>query len=127
MFLTAWLYYLLDNKILPIKFDKSIDNKEFTICNKDIIPQYYGVETDYVGGKSAIKKVLLPKISENKINFGSKSGFVSIRFVVNCNGEIGLLRANEIDKNIQSTEFDKSKIEQLKNIAYTLLGRKNQI
>lgn len=112
--MTAWIYYLLDNKILPIKYDKNTDDKEFIICNEDLIPQYYSVETNYVGGKTAIKKILLPIINQDKITFGLKSGYVSIRFVVNCNGETGLFRANEIDENIQSTKFDKSKIEKLK-------------
>jgi hypothetical protein len=118
--LTIWIYYLLSNKIYPIKYDTNLDNKELDICNKDIIPQYYGVETDYLGGKRAIKNELLPLINKGKIEFDSKSGFVTIRFVVNCNGEIGLFRVNEINENIKPTEFASSKIEELIKLVATL-------
>ena len=106
--------------ILPIKYDASLDHKELSICNKDRIPQYYSAGTNYSGGKRAIKKELLPLISQKKIEFSSKSGYVTIRFIVNCNGEIGLFRANEIDSDIKSTEYDSATVGELKNIVSTL-------
>jgi hypothetical protein len=111
---------LLSHKIYPIEYDKSLDSEELTICNKKIIPQYYSVATDYVGGKRAIKNELLPQIKERKIEFGSRNGYVTIRFIVNCNGEIGLFRANEIDDNIKPTKYSDSQIKELKNITSTL-------
>ena len=106
--------------ILPIKYDASLDHKNLSICNEDRIPQYYSSGTGYLGGKRAIKKELIPLINEKKIEFGSKNGFVSIRFIVNCNGEIGLFRVNEIDSDIKATEYSRKTIEELKDIVSTL-------
>ena len=106
--------------ILPIKYDASLDHKNLSICNKDRIPQYYSVGTNYLGGKRAIKNELLPLINQKKIKFGSKSGYLSIRFIVNCNGEIGLFRANEFDAEIKSTKYADATIDELKDIVSTL-------
>jgi hypothetical protein len=118
--LTAWIYYLTSNRIFPIEYDTNLDSKELNICNKDIIPQYYRVETDYIGGKKAIGDELSPLINDKEIEFDTKNGYISIRFIVNCKGEIGLFRTNEIDKNIKPTTFNNSNVQELKNIVSTL-------
>lgn len=117
--ITVWLYPQA-KMILPIEYDSNLDPQELRLCNKDRIPQYYSAGTYYLGGKRAIKKELLPLINQKKIEFGSTNGYITIRFIVNCNGEIGLFRANEIDSDIKSTKFIDSKIADLKDIVNTL-------
>ena len=43
-----------------------------------------------------------------------KSGYITFRFIVNCNGEIGRFRVKMIDKNIKESEFDILNINKLK-------------
>ncbi len=107
------LKYLSSNTIEPIIYDEIIDEIELNLCNEDRIPQYYMVSTDYHGGKRAIKNKLLPLIEKDRISFGTDNGNIAIRFVVNCNGEIGLYRAKAIDQNLKKTDFDKANIEHL--------------
>lgn len=107
------LRHFLNAKIETISYDKNIDKIELNLCNEDRVVQYYMVSTDYNGGKKAIKNKLLPIIQQNKTSFGLKNGNISIRFVVNCNGEIGLFRAKSINENLEPTEFDKTNIDYL--------------
>ncbi len=107
------LRHFLNMKIETISYDKDIDKIELNLCNEDRVLQYYMISTNYNGGKKAIKNKLLPIIQQNKTSFGLKNGNISIRFVVNCNGEIGLFRAKSINENLEPTEFDKSNIDYL--------------
>lgn len=112
--------YLSGNKIETITYNKGIDEAELHICEKDRILQYYMVSTDYNGGKKAIKKKLLPIIKKDRISFETKNGNITIRFIVNCNGEIGLFRAKSINENFEQTNFDKTKIEYLISLVSSL-------
>lgn len=114
--LTAWIYYLLENRISPIAYDATLDKTNLNICNKDKIQQYYHIHTDYLGGKRAIKNELLPQIEDKKITFENQNGYITIRFIVTCNGEIGLFRANTINEKKEAITFDNSKIAYLKDI-----------
>ncbi|MBK6266138.1 hypothetical protein JKA74_13925 [Marivirga sp. S37H4] len=105
--------YLATNGIEEIQFDESTDEIALELCNEDRILQYYTVSTGYNGGKKAIKKKLLPIIEKDKLSFGTKNGNITIRFVVNCNGEIGLFRVKSIDENLQETDFAQSGIASL--------------
>ncbi len=116
--LTVWMYNI-SNNILPIKYEASVDHKELNICNKNILSHYHSL-TDYVESKKAIKKELLPLINEKNIQFDSKNGYVTIRFIVNCNGEIGLFRANEIDAEMKAANYSSATINELTNIVSTL-------
>ena len=107
------LEYLLTNKIEPIVYDKVIDKIELNLCDEGRILQYYMVSTDYHGGKRAIKNKLLPLIEKDRISFGSDNGNIAVRFVVSCNGEIGLFRAKAIAQNRKKIDFDKTNIEYL--------------
>ena len=117
--ITLWLFPK-SHMIMPIAFDSNVDHEELELCNKDKILQYYSSGTNYVGGKRAIKNEILPLINEKKIEFDSSNGYITIRFIVNCNGEIGLLRANEIDDDLKSTKYSQTNIDELKNVVSTL-------
>lgn len=107
------LEYLLRNKIEPIIYDETIDKFELSLCDENKIHQYYMVSTGYNGGKRAIKNKLFPLINKNRTSFNAGNGNVAIRFVVNCNGEIGLFRVKAVDKNLKTTDFNKTNLEYL--------------
>lgn len=118
------LYFMLEyfakNKIETIKYDGTLDKNQLNICDEDRILQYYMVSTDYNGGKRAIKNKLLPIIEEEGISFGTENGNITIRFIVNCKGEIGLFRAKSINENLKSTDFDDANLEFLKSLVSQL-------
>lgn len=114
------LEYFAKNKIETIKYDGTLDKNQLNICDEDRILQYYMVSTDYNGGKRAIKNKLLPIIEEEGISFGTENGNITIRFIVNCKGEIGLFRAKSINENLKSTDFDDANLEFLKSLVSQL-------
>lgn len=107
-----WLNYLSTHRIETINYDPELDAKELSLCN-EYIPQYYSVSTDYDGGKRAIKNELMPYIEKEKIFFEHFNGNISIRFILNCKGEIGLFRAKVIDQNLQETSVNQAPLDAL--------------
>lgn len=125
------LEYLTRNKIAPILYDENIDKTELHLCDEDRIPQYYMVSTDYNGGKRAIKNQLLPTIKNKQTLFGSSNSNISIRFIVNCQGEIGLFRTKSIDLNLKNTTFNKESVKYLISLIsqlddWNIVPRKNK-
>lgn len=105
-------------------FSLNIQNpemEEFNTCRQYRygIPQYYQVGTSYEGGLWAIKKIAEREyIVPDKIKIGS--GYLTVRFVVNCRGETGLFEIMECDKAFNKIEFDREVKDQILAIAKNL-------
>jgi|TARA_B110000967_G_C18813233_1_gene524749 hypothetical protein len=108
--LTIWLNYQVTNRVGDLSFNKEIDKSTFKVCDEKRIPQYYSTKSNYQGGKKAIKKELW-KTTE-QLNFGN-SGFITFRFIINCNGKIGRFRIKTIDSELKENSFDSLKIKTL--------------
>ncbi|MCF6295796.1 MAG: hypothetical protein L3J25_08915 [Flavobacteriaceae bacterium] len=106
--LTTWIYYQTTNRVGDIVFDKSIDNATFKTCYDYKTPQYYQVGTNYQDGSKAIKKELSDTI-EN-LTF-EDSGYITFRFIINCNGEVGRFRVKTINSDLQENNFNNQKIK----------------
>jgi len=98
--LTGWIYYQMSHTVGELSSDREIDG-DFKVCNEDKIPNYYGMDTDYEGGKKAIKNKLLNNLQNLKFE---NPGLITFRFIVNCEGDIGRFRT-------QSTNFKISNID----------------
>lgn len=112
--LTIWVYYLSNNSIGNIKFDQKNDSSSFIVCKKDVVLDYYKVGTNYEGGVKAIRKEIYRLTETEDLNFKNKSGYITFRFIVNCNGEIGRFRVKMINKNLQEDKHDILTINKLK-------------
>lgn len=51
-----------------------------------------------------------------------ESGYITIRFIVNCKGEAGRFRVIQMDKDYQLTSFSEELVLQLYNITTSLKG-----
>ena len=108
-----------------IEFDKNLDDLNFKICNNDKTFQYYNLEKGfkYKGEKLAI----LDKF-KNSFKFQSKNsenGYITIRFLVNCEGKTGMFRVQEMNFNYQKTEFDRNLVQELLKFTKNLDGWEN--
>lgn len=78
--------------------------------------QYYSFDAKYPVSsetlKEQINKTLTPQISIN--------GFITIRFVVNCEGKIGNFEIYEVDDFYKNTQFDKRYTSQILSFVKTL-------
>ena len=108
------------------KFFKHLQNK-FVVCNEDLIGQYYynDLGSNYDGGLRRIKELLKNRyISTNNEH---DSGYIRIRFVVNCMGQTGRFSILQVDKEYQPIRLTTSLMKQLLDFMISLpdwkLGR----
>jgi hypothetical protein len=99
-----------------ISFDPSIDDEAFELCNDIYVKEYYvrysqDEAPTYKGEKWALDKVIMDNYTypiDKEAN-----GYITIRFIVNCKGEMGRFRTQTMDLNYQPMEFDNVITEQL--------------
>lgn len=97
------------NTVGDIEFDRKLDAADFKKCgagkDKPFSFQYYhGAKGfDYKGEKIAIVEKLKKEniYSENKSN-----GFITVRFLVNCEGKTGLFRLQHMSPDLKDTVLD---------------------
>lgn len=107
-----------------IIFDEKIDDSKFKRCfEKDLGFQYYNDSKgfEFEGEKIAIINQLEKlKIQGNK----DSNGYITIRFLVNCEGKSGLFRTKSINFNYIEEDFDEKLANQLLSFTKNLQGWK---
>ena len=53
---------------------------------------------------------------------GNESGFITIRFIVNCEGQTGWFRMQEMDENYKANKFNKIILDELALLTKQLNG-----
>ena len=104
------------------EFDAEIDTSNFQLCHKEFkAKQYFHFDKglQYEGEK----KELRSQFKEKYIPIDTdQSGLIRIRFIVNCEGEIGRFRMISSDLNYQEQIFDQRITDQLLSITKSLEG-----
>ena len=106
-----------------IPFDAEVDDNNFVICDKNNIKQHYvrnssDTPPSYKGEKRGMEKVIMSKYISQKAE--TQSGYLTIRFIVNCQGETGRFRIEEMDLSYQPIHFENSISKQLLEIVKNL-------
>ena len=114
--LKCWLYYHMSHTVGEIGLVSKIDG-DFKVCNENKIPNYYVLNTDYEGGKKAIKNKLLGNLQNLKFE---NSGLITFRFIVNCEGDIGRFRTESTNLKLQKIEIDSEKLKNIENALVNL-------
>ena len=92
----------------------------FEVCNEDYILQYYNPErATYSEGKNGLRNFIL---SNYKNNNYTDSGYLNIRFVINCKGEAGRYVIHENDLDLAPKTFTKGLKDQLFELTIQLKG-----
>jgi len=100
-----------------IEQNNELDNANFKTCNGDEkILQYFnlGEGPQYIRGKSETLNTF--KTQYKPITDNSQSGFIRIRFIVNCEGKAGRFRILQSDYDYQEVEFDVRIVTQLMDL-----------
>ena len=106
-----------------IAFDPSVDNPDFKVCGPRIF-QYYNFEKgNFSLDKKVIRQHFAQRFKKTENGVG-KNGYVTIRFVVNCQGEADRYRIYEIDAELKETRFDEALKNQLLGLTKELKGWK---
>lgn len=90
-----------------IAYNPSLDRAGFKLCNENFVPQAYQVGTGYKGECRALIDYFKNRYSFQN-SFRGKSGYITIRFVINCKGETDRFRIFQIDENFKKMEFHPS-------------------
>jgi hypothetical protein len=111
------------NDVGDIPFDKILDDENFKTCNETNINQYYvrysaDTRPGYQGEKKGLDKAILSKYSFQQSE--QENGYVTIRFIVNCKGETGRFRIEEMDFAYKPRKFDSKISHQLLEIVKNL-------
>jgi len=105
-----------------IEGDSTLDDPAFKLCHSELITKQYfhvGQGLLYDGEMLKIRDIFHSKYKSVDIN---QSGWIRIRFIINCRGEAGRFRVIESDENYQSRAFDSKITEQLIAITKSLDG-----
>ena len=97
---------------------KSLLSKDFKACNENSIVDYYNPgRAHYKSGKNGLRKQILQQYNPKDY---TDSGYLNIRFVINCKGETGRYVIHENDLDLEPTTFNKDLVTQLFNITSSL-------
>jgi hypothetical protein len=109
-----------------IAFDPNLDNKAFRIClGENRVQQYFHVSEGlpYEGEKPALVRFFRENYHAVEV---AESGWIRVRFIVNCEGTTGRFRILEADENYQPFTFDPRISDQLLELSRRLTGWKIQ-
>lgn len=107
-------------QIGDIEFDEKLDDPQFKICNKFVVQYYnFGKGLQYQGEKLKIREAFQGFKETHSID---DSGYITIRFVVNCEGKTGMFRIQEMSDNYEPKKFSDDLKTQLLKITKSLNG-----
>lgn len=112
------------NDLGEIPYDSQLDDENFVVCHEDItLPfNYGGVGLVYKGEKRELVNTFTKKYSYPKTE--GQTGYVTVRFIINCMGKAGRFRVTQMDLNLQKIKFNDDITQQLLNITKNLDGWK---
>ena len=107
-----------------IEHDASVDRADFELCHGDKhVRQYFNMQQglQIEGEKEKIEQYFLAHYKPVDLD---QSGWIRIRFIVNCQGETGRFRMLESDDEYQERPFDRRISEQIMALTKSLEGWK---
>lgn len=106
------------------QYDPQIDSAGFEPCHDDQIVEYYNFSKGlhYEGEKIALEKAFRENYEEGPVD--GQTGYITIRFVVNCKAETGWFRIEAMDMDYLPKSFDKDIVGKLLSITQSLKGWK---
>lgn len=110
---SLWVYH--------IQPDAAVDDPSFKLCDPKTAHPYYSVGAGYAGDKRELIDYFLSRF-ENIDSTVSQTGFITIRFMINCQGLTGRFRLIEFDEAYKPYSFDPRISKQLLNLTRELKG-----
>jgi hypothetical protein len=93
-----------------ILFDEKLDRKDNCICHSEEIFQYYSLTLK----DSAFDNFIRKKVAKTQ-SARNESGYLTIRFIVNCEGKAGRFRILSINQEYRPQSFDRAFTEEVLN------------
>ena len=90
-----------------ISFDPETDNHEFQLCNPNWVLQTYQLKSHADETPLVIDREIRTKFIPRD-EWKSENGIITVRFVVNCNGQADRFRLTEMTFDLQEKKFNES-------------------
>ena len=88
-------------------------------CDSSYLLYYYQANTKYpVATNTILEETRRYLAKTNKKYTGN--GYITLRFIVNCEGKIYSVKVLQVDENYKSTHFDKHLVSDLNDYLHTL-------
>lgn len=110
------------DKVGDIVFDADLDDPSFEVCNESKTFQYYNIPNGFPFEGEKIKLVEIFRAAVDNKNFKNETGYVTIRFIVNCEGSTGRFRVQQMNSEFHETRFDKNLVDVLLKTTTKLKG-----
>jgi hypothetical protein len=104
-----------------ITYNAALDDPTFVVCNPKVVFQYYNTGSYYKQHKREIEHYFKSHYLPAK-QTASETGYLTIRFIINCSGKTGRFRMYELDANYQPYKFDDGIRNQLLKLTQELKG-----
>ena len=107
-----------------VEFDEKIDDTSFKRCLPEGSYAYQYYSGDSAGIQYKGEKLEIIRILEKEKIQSSKdiNGYITVRFVVNCEGKAGIFRMQQMDKEYKEKELDQKFSEQILSFTKKLNG-----
>ena len=103
-----------------IPHDPRIDTLDFQVCNENqIYPFFHHRNVSFKGEKRALVDEIMSKFESTT---SGEEGYITIRFVVNCDGISGRFRMIQMDDSYQFKTFSEDLRNQIYGITTSLEG-----
>lgn len=95
-----------------IEFDESKDDPNFKVCNDQKCFQYFNSPNGYPykGEKIAVESFVKTSVETSPTN---ENGYITVRFIVNCEGKSGRFRIEEMSFDLEKKKFSKELVDKL--------------
>ncbi len=111
------------NHVGNVEFDEKQDDPNFKRCGENKYAyQYYHASESGIPFKGEKLDIIRKLEKENIASSKSVNGYITVRFVVNCEGKTGIFRMQEMDENYIEKELDKKLSDQLFTFTKNLKG-----
>ena len=100
-------------KVGAITFNPELDDPSFLVCDELNIMEYYQVNPQYKEGLKSIRGYF-NQVSLDSITRGLNDGYLTIRFVINCEGQTDRYRIFAVDRDYQPQPVPKLNQSKLK-------------
>ena len=90
---------------------EALFNDGFEVCDESRIAQYYNPQrATYSMGKNGLRKFILNNYENKEYK---DSGYLNIRFIINCKGEAGRYIIHQNNLDLEPTELNEDMVSQL--------------
>ncbi len=111
-------YYIINDykDHIGVVKESEYETGDFSPCFPEkIFPYYYGRETaGFKEGKDSLRQYI--RMGYNNQGIENGSGYITIRFIINCKGQAGLYELRQVGLDFKPKKFNPAIVEQIEEL-----------